>query len=81
MKTPQAYIKVNLTPELKELLRNTVNKLGMSYAGYVRYLIIKDQAPASDTAQFFFFESFEELYAKMRKLNLQRSLRKLKPGL
>jgi len=74
----EAYIKVRLPEEIKTEIAVRAKNMGMTMAGYLRFLATKDVAVYDQRTALFVIENLESIVRELNRLRLRRGLQNLK---
>jgi antitoxin component of RelBE/YafQ-DinJ toxin-antitoxin module len=71
-------IKVKVSNEVKEHIKYKASRLGLTMAGYMRFLAIKDTAEGENVAPLLVVHNLDEVSKQINRMRLAIGLRKIK---
>lgn len=70
----QSPIKVRLPSKLKHQIKIKAEKMGLTMAGYLRFLAMKDMAEEEKVPQLLVIHNLDEVTKQINRIRLSRAL-------
>jgi len=71
-------IKVKIPPEVKVEIHSRAQSYGLTMAGYIRFLAIKDIAEEREQSKILIVENVQQLAEEINKIRLRINLSKIR---